>query len=300
MNSNNILFPSSSFISPRLNEHSANSLRFYENMPPNYWANGTFENLTCLYNESGQSHFNSIWENALSGYETELLSHVCLNGSFAHLSRKEWNKRCFPTINEDVTIRRITGIWSLFNFIAGTVGNLLTLIAIPYAARKRRYNFQSTFWRTDVWILHLAFCDLSFCIFCAPHYFIPYLGSRYPQMIGSDYACTLSFIITILTFTNDWLLVAIVALTRVFMVKCPDGWGEFCNNKIYVFSVFISTWIFQILVMLPIFIQPSIDIGYNCLMGKCNYVPTGNNILLINFCREIALNRNIIPIHLIY
>ena len=177
MNSNNIFFPSSLFSSPRLNKHSANSLRFYENMPPNYWANGTFENLTCLYNESGQSHFNDIWENAINGYETELLSHVCLNGSFAHLSREQWNKRCFPTIDEDVTIRRITGFWSLFNFIAGTVGNLLTLIAIPYAARKRRYNFHRTFWKTDVWILHLAFCDLVFCIFCAPHYFIPYLGS---------------------------------------------------------------------------------------------------------------------------
>lgn len=187
-----------------------------------------------------------------------------------------WNTRCFPTINEDLAIRRFTGFWSLFNFVAGTIGNLLTLVAIPYATRKRRYNFQNTFWKTDIWILHLAFCDLVFCLFCAPHYFIPYLGFRYPQGPGSDYMCTLSFIITILTFTNDWLLVAIVSLTRVFIVKAPEKWGSFCNNKIYVFLAMTSTWIFQILVMLPIFVQPSIEIGYNCLMGKCNYVPTGD------------------------
>ena len=58
-----------------------------------------------------QAHSVHFWENAIHGYETELLSHVCLNGSFAHLSREEWNKRCFPTIDEDVTIRRITGFW---------------------------------------------------------------------------------------------------------------------------------------------------------------------------------------------
>ena len=64
-------------------------------------------------------------------------------------------------------------------------------------------------------------------------------------------------------------------MTRAFSVKIPDKWDEFCKNKIYVFLFLLSTWVFQALVMLPIFIQPSIEIGYNCLMGKCNYVPTG-------------------------
>ena len=279
------------FNHPLADEMSTSNLRFTEGEVPNYWVNGSFENLTCLYYGSGNgSHFQDIWDNPTHAYETELLSHVCLNGSFAHLSRDEWNTRCFPTIQEDVVIRRFTGFWSLFNFIAGIIGNLLTLVAIPYATRKRRYNFQNTFWKTDIWILHLAFCDLVFCIFCAPHYFIPYLGFRYPQGPGSDYMCTFSFIITILTFTNDWLLVAIVSLTRVFIVKTPEKWEIFCNNKLYVFLAMISTWIFQVLVMLPIFIQPSIDIGYNCLMGKCNYVPTGE-FLIIRFLRYCCIWR---------
>ena len=268
------------FNHPVVGENPSNNMYSFRFNDIDYWANGTFENLTCLYHESGNnSHFQAIWDNPMYGYETDLLSHVCLNGSFAHLSREEWNKRCFPTIHEDVAIRRFTGFWSLFNFIAGTIGNLMTLIAIPYATRKRRYNFQNTFWKTDIWILHLAFCDLVFCILCAPHYFIPYLGFRYPQGTGSDHICTLSFIITILTFTNDWLLVAFVALTRVFTVKCPEKWSKFCCNKLYIFLALISTWVFQILVMLPIFVQPSIHIGYNCLMGKCNYVPTGKSRL---------------------
>jgi hypothetical protein len=242
-----------------------------------YWDAG-FDNLSCLYYGSdSDAHFQEIWDNRVYGYEVELLSHVCLNGSFSHYSLDEWNRRCFPTHKENLVLRRLTGLWSLFNFIAGLFGNLLTLVAIPYAKWKRRYDFDDTFWRTDIWILHLALCDLIFSIFCAPHYFIPYLGYRYPQGIGSDTLCTISFVITILTFTNDWLIVSIVAMSRAIALKQPTKWRQFTNNKIYVLLFLMSTWVFQILVMLPIFIQPSIDIGYNCLMGKCNYVPTGKD-----------------------
>ena len=243
----------------------------------NHWENA-FANLTCLYYEPpSNKHFQEIWDNRTYGYEVDLLSHVCLNGTFSHLSVEEWNDRCFPTNNENLILRRITGMWSMFNFIAGIFGNMLTLFAIPYAKYKRRYEFHNTFWTTDIWILHLALCDFIFSVFCAPHYFIPYLGYRYPQGFGSDTACTISFIITILTFTNDWLLVAVVAMTRAIAIKLPSQWKDFCSNKIYVFLFLISTWIFQILVMLPIFLQPSISIGYNCLMGKCNYIPTGQD-----------------------
>ena len=229
---------------------SNRSLLFEE--ASNHWENN-FEDLTCLYHgPDNDSHYQEIWNNHKYAYEVKLLSHVCLNGTFAHLSDNEWNKRCFPTRGENFTLRTLTGFWSLFNFIVGIFGNLLTLVAIPYAKRKNRYGFHRSFWTTDIWILHLALCDLIFSIFCAPHYFIPYLGSRYPQGSGSDMACTISFIITVLTFTNDWLLVAVVAMTRAFSVKIPDKWDEFCKNKMYVFLFLLSTWVFQVLVMLPI------------------------------------------------
>ena len=36
-----------------------------------------------------------MWNNKALGDEVQLLSHVCVNGSFAHLSIDEWNQRCF-------------------------------------------------------------------------------------------------------------------------------------------------------------------------------------------------------------
>ena len=43
---------------------------------------------------------------------------------------------CIP--NEDKQYRTALGIWALINAIIGILGNMLTLLAIPYAARKKR------------------------------------------------------------------------------------------------------------------------------------------------------------------
>ena len=249
------------------------SITHDQNVFPDYWRNGTFEDLQCVYYENG-SHWLRMWDNPLYGHQMELLSHVCVNGSFSHLSLEEWDQRCYPTKSDNTMLSKITGYWSLLMFLTGFLSNLLTLMAVPYATYKRRYGFHRTFWTTDIWILHLSFCELLYCIFFHPHYFTPSLGYRYPQGIGSGF-CTIMFVMTILSYTNDWLLVSIVAMTRVIALKYPDKWENFCDNKIWVFSFMLSTWIFQALLMLPIFLQTSIDIGYNCLMGKCNYIPTG-------------------------
>ena len=92
----------------------------------NYWEND-FANLSCLYYEPlSNKHFQEIWDNKTYGHEVDLLSHVCLNGTFSHLSVEEWNDRCFPTNTENLILRRITGMWSMFNFIAGIFGNMIT------------------------------------------------------------------------------------------------------------------------------------------------------------------------------
>ena len=44
---------------------------------------------------------------------------------------------CIP--KEDKKYRMVLGIWALVIAIIGILGNILTLLAIPYAARKKRY-----------------------------------------------------------------------------------------------------------------------------------------------------------------
>ncbi len=45
---------------------------------------------------------------------------------------------CAPAI--DSSLRRIAGIWCIVNAIIGFSGNLLTLLAIPYASRHKRFE----------------------------------------------------------------------------------------------------------------------------------------------------------------
>ena len=149
-----------------------------------------YQNLSCPYfgTENG-SHYQNIWTDDYFGQQVDILSQACVNGSLSELSLDEWNRICFPTNLENAGLRIATGIWALFNFLVGTFGNTLTLFAIPYGKYKNRYELRSSFWMTDVWILNLALCDLMFCIFCLPQYFIPYLGYRYPQTIATPAWC---------------------------------------------------------------------------------------------------------------
>ena len=93
----------------------------------------------------------------------KLMSHFCLNGSLSSLQKDEWEKYCHPYDEEYHqnfdNINLIAGILGLLTFIIGVFGNLLTLVAIVYAKYKRRHAFHHTFYKTDIWVLHLALCD---------------------------------------------------------------------------------------------------------------------------------------------
>ena len=104
---------------------------------PDYWTNN-FKDLSCTYSGAYEDESPLVFSNRTLGYETNLLSQVCLNGSFSHLNDTEWNEHCFPSYKDNVGWRRAAGFWALFNFLVGTLGNLLTLASVAYAKAKRR------------------------------------------------------------------------------------------------------------------------------------------------------------------
>ena len=236
----------------------------------------------CPYVPGTDKHWALIWNESYS-HQMFVMAHTCLNGTLSHLGWDEWNNHCFPTYHDNVAVRRATGAWSLFNFFVGLFGNLLTLVAVPFAKWKRRHSFHTSFYTTDIWVLHLALCDLIFSIFCAPNSFIPYLGYRYPQFSGSDTVCKASFILTVMTVYQDWLLLSVIAMTRAINIKHPQKWIEFCHNKIYVSLLLILPWILQIFILLPMYLQRGVDWGYHCLKGRCGFIPTGEDELPVFF-----------------
>ena len=60
-----------------------------------------------------------------------LMSDLCLHNYSSHADE------CFP--NEIRHWSPYAGIWCIFNSFAGFTGNLLTILAIPYAAKQKKY-----------------------------------------------------------------------------------------------------------------------------------------------------------------
>ena len=60
-----------------------------------------------------------------------ILSHLCVNGSYDQ-------NLCIYHLDEQRPYRIALGIWALIVMMLGVFGNLITLLAIPYAAKRQR------------------------------------------------------------------------------------------------------------------------------------------------------------------
>ena len=65
------------------------------------------------------------------------LAETILNKSWSCLNITD-TFDCYP-YNELIGV--IAGIWCILNTVVGCLGNLLTIIAIPYAANRKLYDF---------------------------------------------------------------------------------------------------------------------------------------------------------------
>jgi hypothetical protein len=62
------------------------------------------------------------------------LSTYCLTANSS-------DSRCVPDI--DAWLIEVAGVWCIINAVIGFTGNLLTLLAIPYASRHKRFLYFS-------------------------------------------------------------------------------------------------------------------------------------------------------------
>ena len=92
-----------------------------------------------------------------------LMSNFCL--SKWDLEDFNGTEECYPIFSELTKVSTIT--ICIISGIIGICGNSLTLLAIPYATRKKKFNFNSN-WPTTDFILNLAFSDLIYCLYNHP------------------------------------------------------------------------------------------------------------------------------------
>ena len=59
------------------------------------------------------------------------LSNLCTNGTYNET-------RCIPDLEERIPFRVGMGVWGIIVVLFGVLGNLITLISVPYASKRQR------------------------------------------------------------------------------------------------------------------------------------------------------------------
>ena len=120
----------------------------------------------------------------------QILHKVCLNMT----ARKLFDIDCVPNMDRlgvsDANrklfypLRISLGIWCIFAAVVGILGNILTLLALPFARSNRRHRVDEIWNTSTIFILHLAVVDLMFCIISIPSFSIAFLsqGWEYGNM----------------------------------------------------------------------------------------------------------------------
>ena len=107
------------------------------------------------------------------------LSSACL------LPRNDPSLECFP---HQPGLARFAGAWCAANAAFGSIGNMLTLLAIPYAIRRRRFGLR--FHCTHIFVINLALADFLYCALNLPTYAMQYLAEGWPLSEELCYALT--------------------------------------------------------------------------------------------------------------
>ena len=195
------------------------------------------------------------------------LSQICINGSNTN------NYECVKFYNTTISvIRKGIGVWFLLVAVLGTLGNLMTLIAIPQAARYKRHNLDKHFNTSTIFILHLAFIDLSHCVlFIWPQVVFNLFDS---SPFGS-WGCKIIDISGITTIGADMLALALIAVSRCIGMTWQLKWNQFCDRKRNIFLLmFVVCWVPNIFcpVVLYYIKTNGFEPGWNCEYGGCSFI----------------------------
>ena len=174
-------------------------------------------------------------------------------------------------------LRLIMGVWCLLISICGTVGNSLTLLAIPHAAKYKRYELNRNLETSTIFVLHLAFVDLCCCLIFGPIFVSTYFSENWPW---SSSTCRMVGPITAALILIDLLSLSFVALSRYMNLTIPVFWSNFCDKIINLLLTVVVIWIIGALFARSYVFEPQYKAGWNWENGQCSVMKATNKLTL--------------------
>ena len=177
------------------------------------------------------------------------------------------NKQCGKENDyRDEIMTYFVGVWFILVFIFGAVGNVVTIVSVSYAARKKRFGLDENFNTTGIFICNLSFLDLCLCIFfLLPNGFSLLMN----KWIFGEFICSLSFYASCIVWHSEILALSLIAISRCLDLKFKEKWDKWNEKTIPAFILIITTWAPGILFSMPF---TGFHGGWSCNFSVCDYV----------------------------
>ena len=150
------------------------------------------------------------------------------------------------------------------------LGVFIILLSISFAARRKLHGFDHNFRNTTIFILHLSFIDLCYCLMVALPTCYQLLAQHWP--FGTFLCKAFVIIEQLLTGTESWSL-AFIAISRCLNVTKPMFWGKWTYKAPILALLLFIPWLLSLSSYLS-YLLPSagMDVGWNCQFGTCAHI----------------------------
>jgi hypothetical protein len=151
---------------------------------------------------------------------------------------------CYPYMDPITYIVWLTFL--VLNMLPGLIGNLLTLLSIPYAMCHQRLGFNRDLEPTTLYMLNLALCDFLFCAVATPFsmLLIVYRGWPLGQRL-----CTFSAVFRMTMTGAGWVALSLLSFSRFVLLKWPKSGKILFSGKAAMVHIIII-WCIILLALL--------------------------------------------------
>ena len=125
--------------------------------------------------------------------------------------------------------------------VVGGLGNLLTLVAVPWAARNHPDRFPHLYSLPTLLLLHLSLCDLLYLLLGLPM-------AITSSVLSSNVFCDVATVVRNVVAVADFYTMAAIALTRSIGILQSLGFREIvCKRKLSTLWTLVVIWVLSFL-----------------------------------------------------
>ena len=184
--------------------------------------------------------------------------------------------QCVVAYDTPVLIfRYIEGYFLAIIAVICGICNVITLLSVSIANKRRRHGFDKKFRQITIFIVYLSLIDLCWSLTCAWPLSYELIAMRWP--FGKAF-CSLKVICAATISLVEVQTIALIAISRYLDLTKSSLWRRWTESNVGLTVSFLIPWILSLIVTVLPWV-PSMEIAFtwNCFGGGCGAVSTSND-----------------------